>query len=388
MSNAGIISIAAHDSRSISQEIEDIRSGKWDSRIRESIETGQSNTPSEIVNTEHDPRSLASDATRSEVPNEGVQPEREADQATTDQAEIFQNPHLADEVRKLNKSSGRKRLESAGPEYHSTQGEATNTEPPDEGGALLRTMSSSPAALDQEDIYDEETKSEEEPDKEAASSSLQETRTLTRNIRGAARRTRAPQAASNRSSTRGGKRALSPEHDEISSEPISTRTREGKRRAPADSADSPRDSKRFREDSEPAAEELAHGSKRRRGAGQPDVKTSAKRFQTVILMLHDQIFRHKNGTIFHNPIKHSEAPDYQDIVKCPMDLKTIKMKVKEGKISNSLDFSRDVYLMFANAMMYNRPGSDVYEMAKSMMQDSEQAIQTYRQTENFHMSQS
>ena len=101
-------------------------------------------------------------------------------------------------------------------------------------------------------------------------------------------------------------------------------------------------------------------------------------------MVHDQIVRHKNGTIFHNPIKHSEAPDYHEMVKRPMDLKTIKARIKDGSITNSQEFQRDVYLMFANAMMYNRPGSDVYEMAKAMMQDSDQAIQSFRKTEEFH----
>lgn len=83
-------------------------------------------------------------------------------------------------------------------------------------------------------------------------------------------------------------------------------------------------------------------------------------------MLHSQISQHRNGNIFHNPIKNSEAPDYHEIVKRPMDLKTIKMKVKDGAIANSLEFQRDIFLMFANAMMYNRPGSDVHAMAEDV----------------------
>lgn len=84
-----------------------------------------------------------------------------------------------------------------------------------------------------------------------------------------------------------------------------------------------------------------------------------------------------------------------------MDLKTIKAKIKDGAISNSLEFQRDIYLMFANSMMYNRPGSDVYNMAEDvsvyllphsaalteyntqMMLESENHINTFRQTEGF-----
>ena len=83
-------------------------------------------------------------------------------------------------------------------------------------------------------------------------------------------------------------------------------------------------------------------------------------------MLHSTISQHRYGNIFHNPIKKSEAADYADIVKRPMDLKTIKARVKEGVITNSLEFQRDVYLMFANAMMYNRPGSEIYAMAEEV----------------------
>jgi bromodomain-containing protein 8 len=83
-------------------------------------------------------------------------------------------------------------------------------------------------------------------------------------------------------------------------------------------------------------------------------------------MLHAQISQHRNGNIFHNPIKKTEAPDYHEIVKRPIDLKTIKAKVKDGHIANSLEYQRDIYLMFANAMMYNVPGSDVYTMAEDV----------------------
>ena len=86
----------------------------------------------------------------------------------------------------------------------------------------------------------------------------------------------------------------------------------------------------------------------------------------MISLVHSQISQHRNGTIFHNPIKPTEAPDYHEVVKKPMDLKTIKARIKDGLISNSLEFQRDIYLMFANAMMYNRPGSDVYTMAEDV----------------------
>lgn len=46
-----------------------------------------------------------------------------------------------------------------------------------------------------------------------------------------------------------------------------------------------------------------------------------------------------------------------------MDLKAIKARIKDGKISNVDEFERDVQLMFTNAMLFNEPASDIHRMA-------------------------
>jgi len=99
--------------------------------------------------------------------------------------------------------------------------------------------------------------------------------------------------------------------------------------------------------------------------GNPEVRRRKKRFTSSITTLHNQISEHVHGGVFQNPIKRSEAPDYHDIVKEPMDLRTIRNKLKD-KITTAEQYQRDVYLMFANAMMYNRPGSQVYMMTKNV----------------------
>ena len=155
--------------------------------------------------------------------------------------------------------------------------------------------------------------------------------------------------------------------------------------------DAHREKKRPREESEPAEEEegkcdvfpgtsnvrlkLQIGAPKMRRRERTGV--SDKRFQNMIGMLHSQISAHRYGNIFHNPIKKSEAPDYHDIVKRPMDLKTIKSRVKDGLISNSLEFQRDIFLMFANAMMYNRPGSEIYNMAEEVQSQLSSCIAHY-----------
>ncbi|KAF9567318.1 hypothetical protein CPC08DRAFT_746866 [Agrocybe pediades] len=175
--------------------------------------------------------------------------------------------------------------------------------------------------------------------------------------------------------------------DERASSPFegpTTRRRDGKRKASfLDPDDSSPEKKRVREDSVPIDEDGPSHSRLRttRHTTKTEEQVALKKFQNVISMLHSQISQHRNGNIFHNPIKDSEAPDYHEIVKRPMDLKTIKTRVKDGVIANSLEYQRDIYLMFANAMMYNRPGSDVHAMAEDMMIESEGQINAFRQTE-------
>ncbi|KIL70022.1 hypothetical protein M378DRAFT_6965 [Amanita muscaria Koide BX008] len=171
---------------------------------------------------------------------------------------------------------------------------------------------------------------------------------------------------------------LSPANDESSSL--------RKRKASlVESIESPRDRKRLRDDSEPVEDDEPGPSpaaiRGKRRGDKTEEQVALKRFQNVIGMLHAQISQHRNGNIFHNPIKTSDASDYHEIVKRPIDLKTIKGRVKDGLIANSLEYQRDIYLMFANAMMYNVPGSDVHGMAEDMMLESEAHVSSFRQTE-------
>jgi bromodomain-containing protein 8 len=108
------------------------------------------------------------------------------------------------------------------------------------------------------------------------------------------------------------------------------------------------------------------GTSSRRTRQSSAIAQSSKRFHNLIGMLLSQISQHRNGNIFHNPIRPAEAPDYHDIVKRPMDLKTIKGRIRDNVITDTLQFERDIYLMFMNAMIYNRPHSDIFKMAQEV----------------------
>ncbi|KAI7893707.1 uncharacterized protein EV154DRAFT_130821 [Mucor mucedo] len=61
-----------------------------------------------------------------------------------------------------------------------------------------------------------------------------------------------------------------------------------------------------------------------------------KSWQKNINLLWREIANHKNGAMFMNPIKETIAPHYYDIVKRPMDLKTIKNRIRDGVSNNIL----------------------------------------------------
>ncbi|KAG1052969.1 hypothetical protein G6F43_004923 [Rhizopus delemar] len=97
-----------------------------------------------------------------------------------------------------------------------------------------------------------------------------------------------------------------------------------------------------------------------------------------ISLLWREIANHKNGAMFMSPIKESIAPQYYDIIKKPMDLKTIKFRIRDGLINTTTEFERDVILMLTNSLMYNTEGTEVYQMAKEMLDDAAEQIRVFK----------
>ena len=58
-----------------------------------------------------------------------------------------------------------------------------------------------------------------------------------------------------------------------------------------------------------------------------------------------------------------------------MDLTTIKRRLESGEIRTTLEFQRDMQLMFINAMMYNDRQHAVYKIAMDMYDDVMKAIE-------------
>ncbi|XP_040042499.2 CREB-binding protein isoform X1 [Gasterosteus aculeatus] len=67
-------------------------------------------------------------------------------------------------------------------------------------------------------------------------------------------------------------------------------------------------------------------------------------------------------------------PDYFDIVKCPIDLSTIKRKLDTGQYQEPWQYVEDVWLMFNNAWLYNRKTSRVYKYCSKLAEVFESEI--------------
>lgn len=79
------------------------------------------------------------------------------------------------------------------------------------------------------------------------------------------------------------------------------------------------------------------------------------------------------------PWKELGLNDYPEIIKKPMDLKTVRQKLIKTKYPKYEDFFRDVQLIWDNCKSYNIQGSDIYKLAEDMEKLSKRAINKARE---------
>ena len=59
-------------------------------------------------------------------------------------------------------------------------------------------------------------------------------------------------------------------------------------------------------------------------------------------------------------------PTYFEVIKRPMDLSTVDMKLKNHDYASPEQFEDDIRLIWSNALTFNPPGTQVYNMAENM----------------------
>ena len=92
-----------------------------------------------------------------------------------------------------------------------------------------------------------------------------------------------------------------------------------------------------------------------------EIPVDEKIFDVSELRMHlkpicDKIYEADESFPFRVPVDPQllKIPDYNNIIKHPMDLSTILSKLEKGVYKNPWEFCDDMWLMFENAWLYNR----------------------------------
>nr|XP_061790332.1 bromodomain testis-specific protein-like [Nerophis lumbriciformis] len=80
------------------------------------------------------------------------------------------------------------------------------------------------------------------------------------------------------------------------------------------------------------------------------------------------LWRHQFSWPFRQPVDAValHLPDYYTIIKTPMDMGTIKMRLQNKYYWKAMECVQDFNTMFTNCYLYNKPGDDIVFMAQSL----------------------
>ena len=71
---------------------------------------------------------------------------------------------------------------------------------------------------------------------------------------------------------------------------------------------------------------------------------------------------------FYKPVDTDllDLHDYKKVIKTPMDLGTIKVKMEGRDYGSAAEFAADIRLIFTNCYKYNPPDHEVVAMARKL----------------------
>lgn len=89
-------------------------------------------------------------------------------------------------------------------------------------------------------------------------------------------------------------------------------------------------------------------------------------FHAFLHSVLQQLIAKDTGQIFIEPVDQNEVPDYGDIVKHPMDLLTMELKIKNSEYNSLEVFENDFNLMVSNCLAYNSKETIFYKAGIKM----------------------
>jgi len=101
------------------------------------------------------------------------------------------------------------------------------------------------------------------------------------------------------------------------------------------------------------ASELVALSTDARESGLRDEKATIHEFIDTLERITNELRSDPNATAFLSRVRKTDAPDYYDVIKRPMDLGTVLKKVKGGVYKTKSAFNDDLELIWTNCFTYN-----------------------------------
>ena len=111
-----------------------------------------------------------------------------------------------------------------------------------------------------------------------------------------------------------------------------------------------------------AYEYHSHSSNSSSGSTQPWSASRTDQLMKKAEHLVGELIKHEDSWPFHKPVSKKQVPDYFDVVRNPMDLGTIKMRMNDVAYHNINQLLDDCLLVFNNCFLYNEEGDDVFNM--------------------------
>ncbi|XP_060075718.1 histone acetyltransferase KAT2B-like [Ylistrum balloti] len=97
-----------------------------------------------------------------------------------------------------------------------------------------------------------------------------------------------------------------------------------------------------------------------------ETPVDGEQLHSTIKTILQQVKSNASSWPFQKPVDKSEAPDYYDHIKFPMDLKTMTERLKNRYYCNKRLFIADMTRIFTNCRAYNKPDTEYYKCANTL----------------------